>query len=304
GNPLLITWVVKQLGRADSQCRTLTEASAFLRQAPPGNDPLEYVFGDLLDTFTVSETEVLAALAHFTQPATVPWIADLAQMSERQAQTALEDLHDRALLISDPEARTFLVPPLFRLFLRRKRPEIMAATGERLADRAYALALENGYENHARFPQLEAEWPLVEAALPMLLQRDNALAQTLCRALDSFLNFSGRWDERLGLSHKAEEKALAAGDPYNAGWRAYQSGWIYSLRGQPVEVLDCARRASKHRENAQVVAREKAFPVRLCGIGHQLEGDHPAAIAAHREVLELWRTLSPESADVATGLNE
>ncbi len=67
GNPLLIQWTAGQLGRG--QCRTVAAACDFLRAAPPGNDPLEYIFGDLVDSFTESETKALAALAHFTQPA-------------------------------------------------------------------------------------------------------------------------------------------------------------------------------------------------------------------------------------------
>ena len=100
GNPLLIKWTAGQLGRG--HCRTVAEACAFLRAAPKDNDPLEFIFGDLLETFTESETAVLAALTHFTQPAQVKWLADMAGLAEREAQTALEDLADRALLVADP----------------------------------------------------------------------------------------------------------------------------------------------------------------------------------------------------------
>jgi hypothetical protein len=109
-----------------------------VQHAPPGNDPLDYIFGDLLDTFTPSETAVLAALTHFTQPAQVQWIADVAQLAAPQAQTALEDLADRALLVGDPAAQTFTLPPLAAQFLRAKRPEAVAQSGDHLADRAYA----------------------------------------------------------------------------------------------------------------------------------------------------------------------
>jgi hypothetical protein len=77
GNPLLIRWIAGQLGREGSQCRTIAEACAFIEQAPPGNDPLEYIFGDLLETCTENETKVLAALTHFTRPARLEWIAQM-----------------------------------------------------------------------------------------------------------------------------------------------------------------------------------------------------------------------------------
>ena len=39
--------------------------------------------------------------------------------------------------------------------------------------------------------------------------------------------------------------------------------------------------------------------IHLRGIGHRLAKDYEAAIAAYQEALALWRTLDPESADVA-----
>lgn len=42
----------------------MAEACEYLKNAPKDNDPLEYIFGDLLDTFSASETAVLAALTH------------------------------------------------------------------------------------------------------------------------------------------------------------------------------------------------------------------------------------------------
>jgi tetratricopeptide (TPR) repeat protein len=315
GNPLLIKWTAGQLGRG--HCRTVAEACAFLRAAPKDNDPLEFIMGDLLETFTASETTVLAALTHFTQPAQVEWIADLAGLAKREAQTALEDLTDRALLVADPEAKMFALPPLAAHFIRSRRPEAVAQTANRLGDRAYALALENGYKNYERFPALEAEWLTIEAALPLFVQGENGRLQKLCDALFNFLHFSGRWDELLLLHQQAEAKALAAGDFYYAGWRAYQAGWVYSLRGQAQAVLDCSARCEKHWGTGEAStgevtsprrqragARERAIAIQLRGLGHDLEKNDAAAIAAYKQVLELDRALAPESQDVATDLND
>lgn len=40
------------------------------------------------------------------------------------------------------------------------------------------------------------------------------------------------------------------------------------------------------------------------GIGHELKDDYPAAVANYREALDLHRTLSAESKDVARALND
>ncbi|WP_420631246.1 tetratricopeptide repeat protein [Candidatus Leptofilum sp.] len=305
GNPLLIRWLAGQLGRTGSQARTIPQVRAFLEAAPKGNDPLEYIFGDLLDTFTGNETRVVAALVHFEQPAKLAWIAELADLMETAALTALEDLADRALLVSDEVKQTFFLPPLAAAFLKRKRPEAVMQTGGRLTDRAYALALENGYEKHERFPKLEAEWPALAAALPLFLQGENDRLQSVCDALNNFLNFSGRWDERLSLSQQAETKAETDGDFFYAGWRAYDAGWIHQLRSQAAETLACAARSVAHWEKSwRAGAHDKSYAFQLRGIGHELEENYPAAIEVYREMLALQRTIAPESQDVAGALND
>jgi len=302
GNPLLIRWVVGQMGRRGSHCRTIAEACEFLKAAPKDNDPLEYIFGDLLDTFTDSETAVLAALTHFTQPAKVKWIAELAGLARATAQTALEDLADRALLVSDESSESFLLSSLAATFLRRKRPEAVAQTGDRLTDRVYALAMENGYQNYECFPILEAEWPTIAAALPLFMQGEHTRLNKLCEAFSRFLNYAGHWDEWLSLSVLAEERALSVGNYYAAGAHAYHAGWVYHLRGQALDVLACAARCEAHWQKGGAGAREKSTALSLRGIGHQIEENYPAAIAALQEAMALDRTLELESVDVVSTL--
>jgi tetratricopeptide (TPR) repeat protein len=125
----------------------------------------------------------------------------------------------------------------------------------------------------------------------------------VCRALRSFLDFIGRWDEWVALSRDAEAKAVAAKDFWNAGWRAHTGGWVYFLRGQSTEMLTHADRAEAYwRESQATGAREQATALHLRGIGHRLAKDYPAAIAALREAVELWRILGLESEDVTIGL--
>jgi tetratricopeptide (TPR) repeat protein len=164
--------------------------------------------------------------------------------------------------------------------------------------------MENGYYDYNRFPALEVAWPGIVPALPLFLIGENARLQTVCDALQSFFEFQGRWDERLALCKKAETKAVATTDHNSAGWRAYQAGYIHVLRQQAVDVLNCAARAAEHWERAKAGARERATAIRLRGIGHQLDADYPAAVAALHKALELLRSLSAESDLVAVVLND
>jgi tetratricopeptide (TPR) repeat protein len=90
GKPLLLRWVAGQLGRGS--CRTVDDALAFLRTCPPDNDPLEFVFGDLVNEFTDAETRVLCALTYFSLAAKVEHIRAVANpMSEEEEAKAEED---------------------------------------------------------------------------------------------------------------------------------------------------------------------------------------------------------------------
>jgi hypothetical protein len=202
GSPLLLRWIAGQLGK--SRCRTISSSLEFLRNAPGDNDPLEFIFGDLLETFTESETKILAALTYFTTLMKVTFIAEVGGISGTAAQTALGDLAGRALVVPDKEEENFALVPMVADFLRKKRPEAVQSTGIRLADRAYALILENGYDKHERFPILDAAWPMVRPALRLFLAGPHQRFQTVCNALRSFLEATSRWDELSLLLQKSE----------------------------------------------------------------------------------------------------
>ncbi|MBI3169948.1 MAG: tetratricopeptide repeat protein, partial [Chloroflexi bacterium] len=302
GNPLFIRWIAAQVGREGSQCRTIAEACAFIDKAPNGNDPLEYIFGDLLETFTADETKVLAALTYFSLPAKLKWIADMTDLPERQAETALEDLTDRSILISNLESRTFFLPPLTAKFIRTRRPEAVTQTGDALTDRAYALAMQYGGNAEEGFRTLDAEWDFISAALPRLLTGENTRLQIVCTLLDQFLNFTGRWDDWLWLSEQAETVALANDDKGRAGWRAYRVGFAYYLRNQTKDVLACAARAANHWENSHPI--QKAFAIQLRGQGQELQKNYSAAIDTFREALAILCSISPESDGAMSLLND
>jgi tetratricopeptide (TPR) repeat protein len=290
-----------QLGRG--HCRTFTDALAFLRSCPKDNDPLEFIFGDLAQEFTEDEERVLAALTYFTLTARVEHIAAVASLEEAVAEKALHALANRSLVTPDQEEKEYALVPLVAEFLRSHRPEAVRVTGQHLEQRAYALIMENGWEEHARFPVLDSAWPSVAPAIPLFVAGKNARLQAVCDALQAFLNFTGRWDERLSLSGQGERKALTAEDHDQAGWRAYDAGVVHRLRQQAGEVLACAVGAEEHWKTAKAGAREQAIAIGLLGSGHQLNGDYLSAITAFRKAIELDRGLSTESVDMAIDLN-
>ena len=302
GIPLLLRWTAGQLGRGS--CRTIPAAIAFLRSCPEKNDPLEFIFGDLVDEFTADETQILCALTYFNLPAKVEHIAANAEIEESLAETALGSLANRSLVTDNAEGTHYALVPLVADFLRKARPEVMAETGNLLEKRAYALIMENGCKKYHCFPTLEDAWPGIAPALPLFLAGDNARLQTVCSALQNFLDFQGRWDEWLALSEKAEARAISICDYVNAGWRAYNIGFIHGMWQQADAVFKCADRAVTHWSRVKAGTDSRAFAIRLRGIGHQLKKEYVAAITAFSESLELTRSRGAESENAALCLND
>ena len=300
GKPLLLRWTSGQIGRGS--CLTIDDAIAYLRSCPESNDPLEFIFGDLVEDFTELETRLLCALTYFTLPAKIEHIRELAECSVADTDRALRSLVNRSVVVPSDELKTFVLVPLVADFLRKKKPVVVGDTGHRLEKHAYALVMENGKKPDC-FSILDAAWPTIAAALPRFLAGPNARLQTMRNALCTFLNFSGRWDEWLALSNDAENRAVVIGDFSSAGWCAYHAGCVHRLRKQSSEVLACADRAQAHWRKSQSGAREQAFAFQLRGFGYELAKNYAIAILAYREAVELWRTLNNESRDVAIGLN-
>ena len=302
GNPLLIRWTAGQVGRG--KCLSLSDALAYLRSCPAGNDPLEFIFGDLVEDFSSAETKALCALTYFTLPAKTKHLATVGECSEAEMHGALRSLINRSLVRPDEEVTTFTLIPLVAEYLRKKRPKVIAETGNRLEKEAYALIVENGYKNYDRFLVLEEFLSMVAAALPLFVQGANDRLQEVCTALHSFLEFVGRWDERMKLFTDAEKRAVDEEDFQEAGWRASQTGYLYFLRGQSTDVLACAARAEAYFGKANADKRGRASAIRLMGLGYEMNQEYKKAAEASQESLQMFRTLGEDTEAIAVVLND
>lgn len=301
GNPLLLRWLAGQLGRGS--CRTLNDALRFLSICPPDDDPLEFIFGDLVEEFTAEETSVLCALTYFALPARLEHITEVTRLKREPVEIALRGLANRSLVVPDQEEEAFALVPMVAEFLRRKRHQIVAEIGDRLEKRAYALIVMNGYGDYTRFPVLDTAWSMVAPALPMFLAGPNDRLQTVCDALNKFLDFTGRRDEWLSLSEQAESRALADAEYDSAGRRACDAGWVHYLRQHVDRVQACGDRAAAHWRKVKAGPWERAWAIRLSGMARELKMDYSGAIGAYREALALLRSLATQSDDVAIVLN-
>ena len=189
-------------------------------------------------------------------------------------------------------------PPLVEV---AAAPKPVKLNDKQMMDQVYKLVQKYGGDNYGGFGVLESNWSLIESSLPLFMQADSGRLQHVCGRLENFLSFSGRWEERLNLNLKAEERAVAKKDLYNAGWRAVGAGYVHQRRADAAEVLKCAARAEGYWKKAG--AREKAAALYLRGIGYQLEKNYPEAIQSYKEMLALDKKRKSESSDVAADYN-
>ncbi len=119
GNPCLINWIAGQLGNENSGCYTLDDAYQLLR-TNPSNDPLEYIFGDLLDSMTDKELVILDALSWFEKPAKVQWISEMIKTPEDELDLIFYDLTKRSIIIPNSEATLFTLPVLAKEYIKQQ----------------------------------------------------------------------------------------------------------------------------------------------------------------------------------------
>jgi hypothetical protein len=60
------------------------------RDDPPGNDPLQFIFGDLLARFTREEERIVATLSYPTEPIPVTATAEISGVDEPTTRRALK----------------------------------------------------------------------------------------------------------------------------------------------------------------------------------------------------------------------
>jgi len=113
-----------------------------------------------------------------------------------------------------------------------------------------------------------------------------------------FFSNSRPLDEWLSLEQESEAKALAAGDRDNAGQRAIGSAGFtfYARRRTRCWPVVTVRQRTGTQPRPAPASAPTHSPARH---RHQLKKDYTAAITAYREALDLWRSLSTESVEVA-----
>lgn len=305
GNPLLIKWVAGQLGREHSNLKTIKDAISFMQQASRNNDPLEYIFGDLITTLSAPERLVLASLTHLGSATykSIKWISHMADgLARLTIEYILDELTSRSILNADTKSLVYYLPTVTSKFIRSSFPDAVSLTGHRLANYVFMLAADfDSQRDYKRIKALEEDWPAIVAALEFFFNDANEDLQFLCAALGPFLKFSGRWDDWLWLLEHAEKKAHKSEDYYSAGMRAMDMALIHSYWGQPAEVFRFAELAKSYWERTRLNqhSREQGLLEYVYGVGHKLENNYELAIKHFKNALRLLMDSKNENSTLA-----
>ncbi len=308
GNPLIIRWIIGQVGRDNTNIKTVAEAIKFMRQAPSSNDPLDYVFGDLLNSLIPTEKMVLSIMVFLNTSPKIEWIAKTIGYSETTIETVCDELVNRSILVTIQETNSYFLPHISRQFIKKKLTKEVTEAEKKLANHAFKVVVEfGGKKNPQTQKYLTQNWPLIFAALPFYIKHDNVKLQIVCDALDSFLSSNGLLDEWLWLNEQAEIVAYSNEDHDNAGAKAYKVGLIHSYRGESADVLLYAKRAEEHWKEFnfknETFKSAEPFVNYLRGIGYKLEKDYPKAIKCVNNAIKEWEILLPTGTGMADSLN-
>ena len=197
-----------------------------------------------------------------------------------------EASRNRSLVVPSEELKTFTLVPLVADFLRKKKPEVVAETGERLEQRAYALVVENGYaELSTASPYSTTAWPTVAAALPrFLVGRNEQTPERVrgCSTISSILPGAGMNSSPCCARLRAG--AVTAGTTCNAGWQAYRLGMVHD-RAQSRRKCSPVPIAPKPTGTRCRPVSASGRPRSTCAaLRYEMTDDYSAAIAAYREV--------------------
>lgn len=122
------------LFQGSGYCTTIADALAHLRSCLPGNDPLQFIFGDLLARFTPEEERVVATLSYPTEPIPVTAIAEISGIDEPTTRRALKLLTTRSIVVPQEGEEKYALIPMVADFIRHAMRELVKQLGERPDD--------------------------------------------------------------------------------------------------------------------------------------------------------------------------
>lgn len=225
---------------------TFEDALGLMCDGSRETDLNQFIYGVTLSMLDEHEKETLGALSLFGGAASFDALVETTNLGRHALDSVLERLLGFSLVNLVERAETqelvedcYTLHPLTKRLARAHLTEDRAAADAleaRFIEYWVGFAVRYGSADDVRdgaLDQLETEWTNLEAAAQLLLGSSTERGTTaedkiigprlieLTRALRSFLQFSGRLEERILLCTRAYDEACALGARDEAGWFAY-----------------------------------------------------------------------------------
>lgn len=302
GSPLALVHVLGLLRVRTAL--TFDDALAMMRgsRAP---DLQRFIFQEAHRELTINDQAALRALSFFAPSAAFEAWMEVAELSRNTLETTVDRLSALSLVDVLAGEERYALHPLTRNFVR---DELLAdanmayGMGTRFAEYwvRYAQRYGGMAENYQTFNLLRAEWANLAAAAEWLWQTaavqgervgNKEAAQNLdglARALWSFLDLDGRWDEEIQLVARAYEAMHVLKNYYQAGWHAHLVARIHIKRSQIADaqlwVSTCVDASTRGGDKSI-----QTIGTSMLGEIAELHGEYDKAEKLYQEALEVWR---------------
>lgn len=312
GSPLALLWTV---GLIHARGWSFNRGLELLREGNAKSDLNEFIYGAARNTMDANERVTLGALSFFGGPSTFEALAATANLDRHSLDSVLERLRALSLINVAEESdgqdlleERYTLHPLTRRFARADlETEVDAASAMGIRFTKYWLNYCTQYGSSAEkssFERLETEWANLNATVSWLwevagVERDKVITnadaarmiKTLAESLDTFLLFSGRWEERRQLNMMAYEVARVLREWQGAGWRSYQVAFDYYNCRQTKEAEVWLNKSDASWRLIAGTKVERATSTRMRGLIAMQSGNHTEAELLLSEALSIWYEL-------------
>lgn len=336
GSPLALIHV---LGLLRVRLRfSVNDALAMLRGKDGDGDLQKFVFQEARKDLGDNDLNTLRALAYFVPSASFEALQEVGTLSRRALEMSLDRLDALSLVELPGGEERYALHPLTRTYVQTELladAEIAQEVQKHFT--AYWQAYAQRYGGHSRnyktYPRLESEWENLDAAAELLWARtglkeadfrsfnketdigglpeklrksltDESAARqlnTLAEALDIYLLFQGRWDERIQINERAYYVMLALEKWGDAGNRAYRVAWIHYNRAAAEQAARWAERCHTAWEHSGS-KHYKAIGTYLRGLVARQQKEYDTAEDHFQKALVFCRDLGQDR-DISIVLN-
>lgn len=293
GNPLIMKWVLGQLGTEG--CYSIESAIEKLVINNDIYNPIEYIFEKMYEDLSSNHKQVLAILVVLGEKVSAKVITELFSLSLDDVLDGLERVRKHMLVFSEvtediTENSSFWISPLIGEFIKQIIPDKVKLIAKQYVENIHKLFIEcdNRYDDFSRIDEM---WPVIKNAFLYLNTLEYNNLQKFCISTKQYLSFSGHWDEWLASALIAEAKAVEKRDYDNAYNRAYNVGMVSFRRGECENVVRCAEKVLEYANNSVDSHHGIALSFRLKSIGLRGLRNYEEAIKFGEKSIELFREI-------------